>query len=329
MREFDLNFEEFEKEVKSDRLRYTNSFDTMKNSNRLIYYNKNSQGQYGLNEYVYAGYNDDHVNVNCSFIIDYDFTVSPYIKIKDDEFLNFLIECREGKCPKISGLQKDSSIRADAHGRFYIEGPDLYYEDTPATGGSFTNINFDALFLDSFSVIENSELKKRTERDILISDAEHSIIKIVSGNPELLFNFKPRDFEVFVAHMLTEIGFSNVRLSRYCKDGGYDIYAIYCEGDSEYSVVVEVKHYVGHKVGISIVDRINGVRDRLNDDKCMIVTTSSFSSDAINAYRCQNSKVALIDFENIIEILNKSSSQWKVTPLGIWHLPPKEKFGKK
>lgn len=107
----------------------------------------------------------------------------------------------------------------------------------------------------------------RNSRVVALGPAERCLIELISSRPMLLQNFSPREFEVAVASFLTSSGFYSVILKRFTRDGGVDVYAIYCEGDNEYTVVVEVKKWNDRAVGIEVVDRLNGVRARLGADK--------------------------------------------------------------
>lgn len=177
------------------------------------------------------------------------------------------------------------------------------------------DVNF--LFLDSLSVIEASYNHKKDPRDIELSVIEQAFIELTSRTPELVHSYHPREFEYFVASLLTNIGFSSVKLSRYWNDSGRDIWATYCEGEQAHVVVVEVKHYNSHTVGIEIIDRLNGVRDRENASRGMIVTNSSFSRPAIEAYASVKDRISLIDYQRLVEILQESGS-WGDTPSGLW-----------
>ena len=140
-------------------------------------------------------------------------------------------------------------------------------------------------------------------------------------SPDILRSFSPREFEYLVGAYLSNAGFANVRLSRYVKDGGYDLWCIYCEGDRNYTVVVEVKHYSTRTVGLEIVDRLNGVRDRETADKAIVFTSSSFTATARKEYASKSNQVALVDFQRLTELLEADSACWKQTPSKLWTRP--------
>ena len=225
--------------------------------------------------------------------------------------------------------QGGTSRLEDRHGHSesfsYVElkpGHVVVGQQRPSYGYSMNrHVDFDTLFLDTFSVIENLEPRKRTSRDIQLGPVESTLVQLVAKSPEILRTFSPRGFEVFVGSFLAKAGFHNIRLSRFVKDGGYDIYAVSCEGDLQYSVVVEVKHYSRAKVGIEIVDRLNGVRSREGVDRGIILTSSSFTAGVRKEYNCKSKAIALIDYDRLVEILQGSTDQWTRTSSDIWLLP--------
>jgi hypothetical protein len=235
-----------------------------------------------------------------------------------DDFMRGIASARQGGTSRLKTsdrYQQNSFIVIDP-GRISLGMQ--YLSDSFTIPRSF---NFDRLFLDTFSVIENSELRKRTSRDIRLGPAEEALVELVSRSPELLYGFSRRAFEVFVGSFLAKAGFANIRLSRFVKDGGYDMYAVTFDGEQRYSVVVEVKHYTRTKVGLEIVDRLNGVRCREGADAGMIFTTSSFSADARKHYLFANQPISLIDYHRLVELLQESPGQWTSSKSDLWSLP--------
>jgi len=235
------------------------------------------------------------------------------LSVPIDEFLPGLALARQGVRTELIGSGFGNS------GRLWIEEDRIYL--STSGHGFHRTVEFDRLFLDTFSVVENGELRKRTARDIQLGPVENALVELAATSPEILHSFSPRSFEVFVGSFLAKLGFGNIRLSRFVRDGGYDIYAVTCQGGSSYSVLVEVKHYSRTKVGLEIVDRLNGVRSREGIDRGMIVTTSAFSADVYKNYHCANKAIALIDFHRLVEILDGSPTQWTRSTSDLWSLP--------
>jgi HJR/Mrr/RecB family endonuclease len=89
----------------------------------------------------------------------------------------------------------------------------------------------------------------------------------------------------------------------------------------EQTVVVEVKHYARRSVGLEIVDRLNGVRDREHADRAVVFTSSSFSTDVKRRYAASSKRVALVDFQRLVEFLQAGKGRWKETASKLWTLP--------
>lgn len=173
-------------------------------------------------------------------------------------------------------------------------------------------------YLDSFNVIEQGYQRKKDPREIRLSVVEKVILDQVAVSPSVIHEFDPRTFEVLVSQLLTSLGFSKVTLTRFWKDQGRDIVAIYSDGDAEEVVVVEVKHRRGGSgVGLEIVDRLNGVRGREVSSKGMVVTNSTFTEPALDAYAALRDRIALIDFERLVELLGERGG-WTRSPSGLW-----------
>lgn len=174
---------------------------------------------------------------------------------------------------------------------------------------------FDHFLLDAFTVIENGE-RKRQARDVTIGNAERCVLDVLRNDPDLIKQLDPRVFEVAVSAVLKDIGFKDVKLSRFSKDGGTDILAIYLEGEFERTVVVEVKRHEDN-IGISVADRLFGVKHRDRRDKSLLVTSSSIARGVRESYSTHTDSMSFMDFDKLSELLQRDSS-WSQTPSGLW-----------
>ena len=177
--------------------------------------------------------------------------------------------------------------------------------------------SFPGTFLDSFSVIENGEASKRSERTVKKSELTKALLNLSYSNGGLLSRVtSPREFEVLVSAVLAECGFDRVQLRRYVKDGGADLVAILASGKGEETVVVEVKH--GKRpVSLATLDRLNGVRDRLNAHRALLVSSAHVSREAITAYVAQENYLTARTFAELTTIL-RNSNDWRMSPHGLW-----------
>jgi hypothetical protein len=243
------------------------------------------------------------------------------MRINDQAYLHALCNVRLGRECRLDGADETSLILTPAHVSFRYRS---LYGPPPPDAIPLSSRESDFLFLDSLSAIEDGYLRKKDPRAISLTLVERRLLNITTDNPALLHSYNPRLFEYLVASLLTALGFSRVRLSRHWQDDGRDIWAVYCEGDNEHTVVVEVKHYSRRQVGIAIVDRLNGVRDRLGATRGIVATNSSFSKQSRAAYTTKSQTIALLDFERLVALLGASGT-WHGTPSGLWsanhHLP--------
>lgn len=235
-----------------------------------------------------------------------------FCTIFENDFLKFIAE---------------ANVRGEQHQFFgdvavWISGEKFcvnrYDSHAPSCEGvSFTDNDRNLLFLDSIAVIEDTHYRKSIERKIEFSVSERAFLSLTKDNPQLIHSYHPREFEYFVASLLSGLGFGDVRLSRYWNDSGRDIWAIAFEGNLLHTVVVEVKHHHRKAVGIEVVDRLNGVRDRFGFAKGMVVTNSYFTRPAKDAYSSRRDVIALVDYDRLVGLMAESPS-WRQTPSGLW-----------
>lgn len=172
-------------------------------------------------------------------------------------------------------------------------------------------------YLDSFFIIENGESARRVDREIEPSPCQKALLHCIAKMPQAVSSMSPREFEVLVAHTLKEIGFTRVTLRRYTKDSGIDIVAIMASSNEvDERVVVEVKH--GHQgITLSVLDRLNGVRDRVSADRALAVSSAHVSRDARLAYEAKRNYITAYTFRELTAIL-ADSDDWISSPSGLW-----------
>jgi hypothetical protein len=181
-------------------------------------------------------------------------------------------------------------------------------------------------FLDSFSVIENGEDRKRRDRIVRSSPATTLLLDLVNKAQVQLATLTPREFEVLCASALAQIGFSNVVLRRYVKDGGADILGILADGPRPEVVLVEAKH--GQQVsGIQVLDRLNGARDRIGADRALLITSSHVAREGMRAYNARSQYLAAHTWAELQSWL-RDSPDWSQTPLGLWTKREPERNGR-
>ena len=129
---------------------------------------------------------------------------------------------------------------------------------------------------------------------ILFTSIELEVLAYFGRHPELLHSLPPRKFEELVAAVFRNNGF-DVELTPETRDGGIDIVAVQKNGFGGDTLhLVECKRYLpDNKVGIGIVQRMLGVVEQHRATQGLIVTTSSFSSDALNCAKYSQYRLGL------------------------------------
>ena len=129
------------------------------------------------------------------------------------------------------------------------------------------------------------------------------------ANPELLRKISSREFEEVIESVLHQMGFETI-LTPATRDGGKDIIAKGYIHGIPIVLDVECKQYrPDRKIGIGIVQRMRAVQADDHANKSVIVTTSSFSSDA-REY-ADDHMIALVDMDGIKQWLRDAVQQNK------------------
>lgn len=129
-------------------------------------------------------------------------------------------------------------------------------------------------------------------------------LRDILRNPDFLYNFKPPEFEAFVAEVFRRNGFEVVPTPK-THDGGKDIIAYTTRGGISFKTYIECKKYSKNLlVDISVVRAVYGTQidDRAN--KSVIVTTSHFTKDA--RIFAEKNSMQLVDFDAFMEMLKNT-----------------------
>ena len=137
-----------------------------------------------------------------------------------------------------------------------------------------------------------------------------SLIDLISQNRDLIYDISPRDFEIIVEQILQDDGFET-HLTKATRDGGRDIIATKT-GINGRPVVfyVECKRYSRkNKVNVSLVRALYGVQTADKINKACLITSSSFTRDAVAFAEEQNHLIDLIDGDALHAMIVKSAEQ--------------------
>ena len=112
----------------------------------------------------------------------------------------------------------------------------------------------------------------------------------------------PQDFEGLIEELLPALGFEEVELTPYAKDGGIDVRGTLVVGDViRTRMAVQVKRWRGN-VGSTVVQQVRGSLG--THEQGLIITTSSFTKTArVEAERQDAVPVGLMDGRQLVDLL--------------------------
>ncbi|WP_375790757.1 restriction endonuclease [Bradyrhizobium sp. vgs-9] len=151
-----------------------------------------------------------------------------------------------------------------------------------------------------------------------IVEARHALnketIEYIKRNPNAVFSLSSREFEYFVAELLSSFGFE-VELTPATKDGGYDLFAVSTDAAGlRANWIVECKKYSQErKVGVEIVRALYGVKSANRVGNALIATTSQFTKGAKD-FKLSRYDLELRDYEGIVDWLDR----YKQSPAGLY-----------
>ncbi len=140
----------------------------------------------------------------------------------------------------------------------------------------------------------------------IISHLNIGIAKLILAaeqNPELLAHIDSREFEEFIADLFKRQGFT-VELTQKTRDGGRDIIAIRSDLGIKSKYIIECKRYtISNKVGVELVRQLYGVQQAEGANKSVIVTTSKFTSGAVDFANKEQTKwhMGLVDYKTLVD----------------------------
>ncbi len=122
-------------------------------------------------------------------------------------------------------------------------------------------------------------------------------------NQSDLLNFGPIEFEHLLANCWRAYH-NAAKATRGTKDGGIDVVI---ENKNAETLVVQAKRYKsGNTVGIAEVQRVAGLLEEFSADRAVLVTSSSFTSSAIES-AARMDRVELVNGDRLCDWLNRSS----------------------
>jgi hypothetical protein len=133
-----------------------------------------------------------------------------------------------------------------------------------------------------------------------VTEVSDHLIRELSRNPEALYSLQPRTFELLIGEIFTREGYS-VTLTAPSRDGGIDLYAVKRDGIGEFCLAIECKRYKASRpVGVGVVRAVHGVSSKERVSKAAIVTTSTFTSGALQFQREMPMLMALYEYDAVL-----------------------------
>ncbi|MDZ7950286.1 restriction endonuclease [Nostoc sp. DedQUE09] len=137
------------------------------------------------------------------------------------------------------------------------------------------------------------------ETRIAILNINEELVRDLAKYPEMLYELDPRKFEELVAHILQNKGF-DITLTPKTRDGGRDIQAVHKSSLGNMLYLIECKRYQSsNKVRVELVRSLYGVKQRERATMGILVTTSSFTKDALDFASPLKYELSLRDYETL------------------------------
>ena len=131
--------------------------------------------------------------------------------------------------------------------------------------------------------------------------ANEAIIERLRHQPSSIYDLPPRKFEELIADLLSDLGYE-VELTPTTRDGGKDILAYMTTPHGKLLCLVEAKRYRRDRpIGVELVRQLYGTLTDAEASSAMLVTTSSFSQDAMAFQQRHKYKLALRDYGHVVE----------------------------
>ena len=123
----------------------------------------------------------------------------------------------------------------------------------------------------------------------------------LAKNPEIIYELGSRKFEELIAKLFADKGYE-VSLTKSTRDGGFDIFAKVKNDFSDFIILAECKKYSPtNKVGVEIVRGLYGVVEEHKANQGIIITSSFFTKEAQQTQLRIGSRMALKDYNDLVQ----------------------------
>lgn len=141
-----------------------------------------------------------------------------------------------------------------------------------------------------------------------VREINDQILKMISQDPEIVYQLEPRRFEELSAEMFERLGY-NVTLTPASNDGGKDLIIVKRDDLGTMLSFVECKLYAPNRpVGVEVVRALSGVVELGRATSGIVLTTSRFTTGAKTLQRALEYRMSLRDFADFKLLLQKSTN---------------------
>jgi TIR domain len=171
----------------------------------------------------------------------------------------------------------------------------------PTPRASITEERQALLMLDAGEMTGKSPAEARTGLQLPEATAQRAFLMAIRHRPSFVKEVSSEGLRRAVIGLLRESHISGLRLEPISQS--QDLWLVHAGDDTHAPMLLSVIA-TKTRVGIQIVDRINGVRDRLSSPKAVIVTRSYFTSDVTRRYGALSERMELVDYDRLFGTLS-------------------------
>ena len=227
----------------------------------------------------------------CSNLADYEVFLYDYYTHSNQTFYE-----TDFTCPFLCSTHMEEN-EAKAEGERKPRGRVLYpYTNEGYALGYSKYSPLKEIYTELFKVEKAKE--DNIELKIDLDEINEELIKYLSIHPEFLKELDPRKFEILIAGIFHSKGYE-VTLTPQTRDGGKDIIALYKSPFGHQLYFIECKRFTDQKVGVELVRGLYGVKVAESATQAILVTTSTFTKDAINWVKPRKFELELKDYKDI------------------------------
>lgn len=149
---------------------------------------------------------------------------------------------------------------------------------------------------------QKDDISEQTPEEVSETDIETLREKAREQIRKYIASKDPYEFQHMVSALLRAMGYFTPFIASKGKDGGIDIIA-YCDplGVKQPHIKVQVKHYPTTPISVDVVRSLTGIC-KYGDEIGFVVTSGSFTNEALRESRSLHSNIRLIDGEEFIDL---------------------------